>query len=175
MAESGAIPTRVDRVVQAVRGEVAHGPEKAWGEVGQRVTISVTVPLELAKWARADGYVFSRILTEALVRLRDRGEQAEVRRQLEFHRQQVAILEAAAVAIAARTAEEESAKAQESAREGAVRALAEEFQRLGRGSLGRSRNLAWLEARVARAPALKSLRVEAVLDLILASQPEGSP
>ena len=175
MIGSEAVPTRVGA---GLKGLVAHGPPKEWDKVGLNVVVSVTIPATQVRWARAHGYVLSRVLRESLERLQGGSDLARIERDLESAHEQVRILEAARDRLREKHQASEDAKNLEKAREEAIRRLAEEFQaapvHLGgvtghRPALGRAAaNVRWLEERVSRSELLRSMKPGEVLDLILA-------
>ena len=126
----------------------------------------------------AKGYVLSRVLKESLDRLLGGATLARTREELERAREHVRMLEVYEASLLVTAQKEDDARSQEKAREGAIRALATEFSRatvrngfveIHRPSLGKcSVNLRWLEERVAKQPLLRPMKVDQVLDLVLA-------
>ena len=171
MAESAA-PTRVGPgSAVGLSGVVAHGPERKWEKVGESVVVSVTIPVTLLRWARESDVVLSRVLREALDRLRGGSDLARVESELRAHQEQVRILEAARDRLLESSRIEEEALATEQARLDVLRKVADAFYANGRDDsrqFGRVHNLTWLKARIADSPLLHGSRPEDVLDLVLA-------
>jgi hypothetical protein len=166
------VPTRVDPgSPRTLSATVAHGPERRWEKVGETVVVSVTIPVTLLRWARETDVVLSRVLREALDRLRGGSDLAKIEVELRSHQEQVRILEAAKDRMLETQRLEEAARASEQARLHALRAVADAFYASGRDNprqFGNVHNLNWLKARLADAPALRGSRPEEVLGLILA-------
>lgn len=173
---SEAVPTRVG---PGLKASVAHGPPKEWDRVGMNVTVSVTLPAAQVRHARAKGYVLSRVLKESLDRLLGGETLVRTREELERAREHVRMLETYEASLLEKGRKENDARLQENAREAAIRLLATEFSQstvrtglveVHRPSLGRATvNVRWLEERVAKHPLLRSMKVEQVLDLLIAA------
>ncbi|MGI0132656.1 MAG: hypothetical protein ACREDK_06150 [Thermoplasmata archaeon] len=183
MIGSEGLPTRVG---PGLKGLVAHGPPKEWDKVGLNVVVSVTIPATQVRWARAHGYVLSRVLRESLERLQGGSDLDRIERELESAHEQLRILEAARDRLREKRQAADGAKNLEKAREEAIRRLAEEFRvapvQLGgvtghRPALGRATaNVRWLEERVSKSDLLRAMKPSEVLDLILAlCEKEGAP
>ena len=152
-------------------GVVAHGPERKWEKVGESVVVSVTIPVTLLRWARESDVVLSRVLREALDRLRGGSDLARVESELRAHQEQVRILEAARDRLLESRRIEEEARATEQARLDVLRKVANAFYANGRDDprqFGKVHNLTWLKARIADSPLLRGSLPEDVLDLVLA-------
>ncbi len=171
MAAGSIIPTRVDPGSQgALSRPVAHGPERRWEKVGGTVVVSVTIPVTLLRWARETDVVLSRVLREALDRLRGGSDLTMIEKELQSHQEQVRILEAARDRLLETKRLEEAARATEQARLNALRAVADAFYANGRDDsrqFGKIHNLNWLKARVGGTPALKRSKPEEILRLVL--------
>jgi len=171
VAESAA-PTRVaPGSAVGLSGVVAHGPERKWGKVGESVVVSVTIPVTLLRWARESDVVLSRVLREALDRLRGGSDLAKVEAELRSHQEQVRILEAARDRLLESRRIEEEARATERARLEVLRSIADAFYANGRDDprqFGKIHNLNWLKGRIADSPHLRGSRPEDVLGLLLA-------
>lgn len=169
MSETEA-PTPVGPPVRGLRAQVAHGPEKDWSRVGQTVPVQVTLPAEMLQWLRANDYVPSRVLREAVGRLMGSGELDRLERQIEYHREQVTILEAARATIGAKRAQAESAEAAEKAKQAEIQRLSAAFW-AGRDDnidrFSRASNLRWIEGRIARIPELRNESPQHLLDLFM--------
>jgi hypothetical protein len=172
MEASTAVPTRVDPGSPwTLSATVAHGPERRWEKVGETVVVSVTIPVTLLRWARDTDVVLSRVLREALDRLRGGSDLTRIDAELRSHHEQVRILEAARDRMLETQRLEEAARAAEQARLNALRAIADAFYANGRDDprqFGKVHNLNWLKARLADTPALRGARPEEALNLILA-------
>ena len=170
MAES-AVPTRVDPgSPSALSATVAHGPERRWEKVGETVVVSVTIPVTLLRWARETDVVLSRVLREALDRLRGGSDLTRIETELRSHQEQVRILEAARDRLLDTQRLEEAAQAAQQARLTALRAVADAFYANGRDEprqFGRVHNLNWLKARIEGTPELKGSKPDEVLRLVL--------
>ncbi|HEV2449657.1 MAG TPA: hypothetical protein VGU43_04510 [Thermoplasmata archaeon] len=174
MPPAEAVPTRVDT---GLRASIAHGPEKDWDRVGMNVTLSVTVPAAMVRWARAHGIVLSRVLRDSVERLQGGASLARTREELQTARERVLQLETYEARLLEEAKAADDAKAQEKAREKAIRELTAEFAAaevsqgsftVHRPSLGNSpSNLAWIEPRVEKNPVLRPMKARAVLDLVL--------
>ncbi|HEV2166103.1 MAG TPA: hypothetical protein VGS23_03875 [Thermoplasmata archaeon] len=165
-----ALPTPVGSPVRGLRGGVAHGPEKDWSKVGKTVPIQLTAPIEMIQWLRTNGYVPSWVFQEAARRLMGSGELDRLERQIEYHREQVTILEAARATLGNRMAKKESAEEGERSRLEAVASLAETFYAQGRGEpskFSRIQNLRWVQGRLDSSKALRGSRADDTLALIL--------
>ena len=163
------VPTPVEPPVRGLRAQVAHGPAKQWSLVGRMVPVQITVPVNVVRWLRDNGYVFSRVFREAAEKLMGSGELDRLDKQVDYHREQIRILEAARATLTERASQEESARASEQARLDAVRKLAEAYQAASRGDRARFprlANLRWLRARLENVPVLRGERAEDVLALI---------
>jgi len=171
LAESTA-PTRVGPGSSVgLSGAVAHGPERRWEKLGESVVVSVTIPVTLLRWARESDVVLSRVLREALDRLRGGSDLARVESELRAHQEQVRILEAARDRLLESRRIEEEARATERARLEVLRSIADAFYANGRDDprqFGKVHNLTWLKARISDSPLLRGGRPEDVLDLVLA-------
>jgi hypothetical protein len=171
VAES-AVSTRVDPGSRgALSGAVAHGPERRWEKVGETVVVSVTIPVTLLRWARETDVVLSRVLREALDRLRGGSDLTRIEAELRSHQEQVRILEAARDRMLETQRLEEAVRATEQARLNALRAVADAFYANVRDNptqFGKVHNLNWLKARLADTPPLRGSRAEEILGLILA-------
>jgi hypothetical protein len=171
VAESD-VPTRVDPGSHvALSGAVAHGPERRWEKVGETVVVSVTIPVTLLRWARETDVVLSRVLREALDRLRGGSDLTRIEAELRSHQEQVRILEAARDRMLETQRLEEAARATEQARLNALRVIADAFYANARDDprqFGKVHNLNWLKARLADTPPLRGSRPEEVLGLIMA-------
>ncbi|MGP8077184.1 MAG: hypothetical protein ACLP78_00710 [Thermoplasmata archaeon] len=172
MAVGSTVPTRVDPgSLRTLSATVAHGPERRWEKVGETVVVSVTIPVTLLRWARESDVVLSRVLREALDRLRGGSDLARVEAELRSHQEQVRILEAARDRLCETKRLEEAARTTEQARLNALRAVADSFyanERDNPRQFGKVHNLNWLKARIADSPALRGSRPEETLGLILA-------
>ncbi|MGA9839409.1 MAG: hypothetical protein WBE40_05010 [Thermoplasmata archaeon] len=115
--------------------------------------------------------VLSRVLREALDRLRGGSDLTKIEAELRSHQEHVRILEAARDHLLETQRLEEAARATEQARLNALRAVADAFYANGRDGpeqFGKGHNLNWLKARIAGAPPLRGSSPEDVLGLILA-------
>jgi hypothetical protein len=179
VAASSTLPTRVDPgSPRALSATVAHGPERRWEKVGESVVVSVTIPVTLLRWARETDVVLSRVLRDALDKLRGGSDLAKVEAELRSHQEQVRILEAARDRLLETRRNEEAARSSEQARLDALRSVADAYYALGRDDprqFGRVHNLNWLKARTAAAPALRGTRPEEVLSLVLALHGDYRP
>ena len=165
-----ALPTPVEPLVRGLKGNVAHGPEKQWDKVGLSVPVQITAPIEVVQWLRSNGYVLSRVFQEAASRLMGGNELVQLERQLDFHREQVTILEAARAALGARKEADEAVERTQKARLEALRALADSFYGQERDDprrFGKVHNLNWLKARIDATPSLKGSTPDEVLRLVL--------
>ena len=177
-AESMA-PTPVGTVPKGLKGHVAHGPEKEWEKVGKTVPVQLTAPVELVQWLRSNGYVLSRVFQEAGARLMNGGDLDRIGKQIEFHREQVTILEAALSKLKERRDEMDAVASAERARLAEIQELTALFWEEGRGDsrhYSRRANLAWLEGRVSSSKSLRGSSAEDILDLVLAGgdRPDGN-
>ncbi|MGP8144932.1 MAG: hypothetical protein ACLQC7_04535 [Thermoplasmata archaeon] len=174
-----AVPTRVDPgSPRTLSATVAHGPERRWEKVGETVVVSVTIPVTLLRWAREADVVLSRVLREALDRLRGGSDLTRIETELRSHQEQVRILEAARDRMLETQRLEEAGRAIEQARLSALRAVADAFYANGRDNprqFGKVHNLNWLKARLADTPPLRGSRPEEVLGLILALRGDYRP
>jgi hypothetical protein len=146
--------------------------------VGESVVVSVTIPVTLLRWARESNIVLSRVLREALDKLRGGSDLAKVKAELRFHQEQVRILEAARERLFEERRSEEAAQAAARARLEAIRRVADVFYANGRDDVrqfGRTHNLNWLKARIADSPSLRGTRPEEILSLVLALREEYRP
>ena len=165
-----APPTPVEPLVRSLKGNVAHGPEKQWDKVGLSVPVQITAPIEVVQWLRSNGYVLSRVFQEAASRLMGGTELLQLERQLEFHREQVTILEAARATLGARKEADEVFERAQKARLEALRALADSFYGQERDDprrFGKVHNLNWLKARIDATLSLKGSKPDEVLRLVL--------
>ena len=170
-----APPTPVEPLVRGLKGNVAHGPEKQWDKVGRSVPVQITAPIEVVQWLRSNGYVLSRVFQEAASRLMGGIELVQLERQLEFHREQVTILEAARATLGARKDAEAAVEDAQKARLEALRGVADSFYSQERDDprrFGKVHNLNWLKARVDGTPALKGSKPEELLRLVLGLRPD---
>jgi hypothetical protein len=166
-----------------LKAQIAHGPDKEWERVGLNVNVSVTLPASQVRWARANGYVLSRVLRDSLEHLQGGASLARTREELQAARERVLQLETYEARLLEETKAADDAKAQELAREEAVRRLAAEFASaevnqgpiaVHRPSLGESSaNLAWIEPRVDKSAVLRSMKAKHVLELVLAACAQG--
>ncbi len=174
-----AVPTRVDHgSPRTLSATVAHGPERRWEKVGENVVVSVTIPVTLLRWARETDVVLSRVLREALDRLRGGSDLTRIESELRSHQEQVRILEAARDRLLETQRLEEAARASEQVRLNALRAVADAFYANGRDDprqFGKVHNLNWLKGRIDGAPALRGSRPEEVLRLVLDLRPDYRP
>ena len=174
-----AVPTRVDPgSPRTLSATVAHGPERRWEKVGETVVVSVTIPVTLLRWARETDVVLSRVLRDALDKLRGGSDLAKVEAELRSHQEQVRILEAARDRLLETRRNEEAARSAEQARLDVLQSVADAFYALGRDDprqFGKVHNLNWLKARVADSPALRGSRPEEVLSLVLALRKSYRP
>lgn len=170
MTES-AVPTRLDPGSQSTfSATVAHGPERRWEKVGETVVVSVTIPVTLLRWARESDVVLSRVLREALDRLRGGSDLTRIEVELRSHQEQVRILEAARDRLLETQRLEDAARASAQARLNALRAVADAFYANGRDDprqFGKGHNLNWLKARIEGNPELKGSMPDEVLRLVL--------
>lgn len=170
-----APPTPVEPLVRGLKGNVAHGPEKQWDKVGRSVPVQITAPIDVVQWLRSNGYVLSRVFQEAASRLMGGTELVQLERQLEFHREQVTILEAARATLGARKDTEAAVEQAQKARLEALRALADSFYSQERDDprrFGKVHNLNWLQARIDGTSALKGSKPNEVLRLVLDLRPD---
>ncbi len=178
LAES-AVPTRVGPGSQsALSATVAHGPERRWEKVGETVVVSVTIPVTLLRWAREADVVLSRVLREALDRLRGGSDLTRIEVELRSHQEQVRILEAARDRLLETQRLEEAARASAQARLNALRAVADAFYGSGRDEsrqFGKVHNLNWLKARIEGTPELKGSKPDEVLRLVLGLRNDHGP
>jgi len=115
--------------------------------------------------------VLSRVLREALDRLRGGSDLTRIETELRSHQEQVRILEAARDRMLETQRLEEAARAIEHARLNALRAIADAFYANARddpSQFGNVHNLNWLKPRLADNPPLRGSRPDEVLGLILA-------
>ena len=169
-----APPTPVEPLVRGLKGNVAHGPEKQWDKVGRSVPVQITAPVEVVQWLRSNGYVLSRVFQEAAAQLMGGTELVQLERQLEDHREQVTILEAARATLGARKDAEATVERAQRARLEALRTLADSFYSRERDDsrrFGKVHNLNWLKARIDGTPALKGSKPDEVLRLVLSLRP----
>ena len=179
MDAESMVPTPVGTVPKGLKGHVAHGPEKEWEKVGKTVPVQLTAPVELVQWLRSNGYVLSRVFQEAGSRLMNGGDLDRIGKQIEFHREQVTILEAALSKLKERRDEMDAVASAERARLAAIQELTALFWEEGRGDsrhYSRRANLAWLEGRVSSSKSLRGSSAEDILDLVLAGgdRPDGN-
>lgn len=157
MSESEA-PTPVEPLVQGLKGQVAHGPAKDWDKVGKTVAVQITAPVETVKWLRSNGYVLSRVFQESAARLMGSGELDRLDRQIEFHREQVTILEAAKVVLGDKKTEADAAESSTKQRLSEIQRLIDAYRlggRTDREQFSFASSLRWIEARIAKSPTLR--------------------
>lgn len=181
MPES-AVPTPVESPVgspfRGLKGHVAHGPDKDWGRVGKTVPVQLTAPVETIQWLRSNGYILSRVFQEAASRLMGGGELDRLETQIEYHREQVRVLEAARSTLSERTEERASARARERERLDAIQLIADAFFALGRDDpsrFHRVHNLGWIQGRIASSAILRGSRPDDTLELVLSLKKTGDP
>ncbi len=165
---------RIDHVRPTLQEEVGRGRRRDWTKVGRTVHVTVLLPSDMVRWLNDHGYVVSRITREAAYRLMGGGERETIRREISELRERIAILEAAEQTFADKQSQEESAKAAESGRLDALRALADDFHKAGRYDTSRfshARNLEWVRERSKRISALRGSDPEGTLRLILEVPP----
>jgi hypothetical protein len=107
------------------------------------------------------------------------GDLDRIGKQIEFHREQVTILEAALSKLKERRDEMDAVASAERARLAAIQELTALFWEEGRGDsrhYSRRANLAWLEGRVSSSKSLRGSSAEDILDLVLAGgdRPDGN-
>jgi hypothetical protein len=172
MPETG-VSTGVGPTPRGLKGQVAHGPDKDWGKVGKTVPVQLTAPVETVQWLRSNGYVLSRVFQEAASRLMGGGELDRLEKQIEFHKEQVTILEVARSTLTQRREEQENVESSERARLEAIQRLADLFYEQGRddpSKFHRVSNVNWLAGRARSSKILRGSRPEDLLELILASR-----
>lgn len=177
MAEAES-PTPVGPLVRGLKGHVAHGPEKDWEKVGKTVPVQITAPVEVVQWLRSNGYVLSRVFQEAASRLMGGGELDRLEKQIEYHREQVTILEAAKATLGAKKEANEAAESAECERLDAIQRLADIFFEQGRedpSRFHRVANLNWIQGRLSRSQVLRGSRADDILELVLSLRKEGLP
>ena len=146
--------------------------------MGESVVVSVTIPVTLLRWARESNIVLSRVLREALDKLRGGSDLAKVEAELRSHQEQVRILEAARERLLEERRSQEAAQAAARARLEAIRRIADAFYANGRDDgrqFGKSHNLNWLQARIADSPSLRGTRPEEILSFVLDLRGEYRP
>jgi flagellar biosynthesis/type III secretory pathway protein FliH len=146
--------------------------------VGESVVVSVTIPVTLLRWARESNIVLSRVLREALDKLRGGSDLAKVETELRSHQEQVRILEAARERLLEEWRIEEASQATARARLETIHRIADTFYANGRDDgrqFGRTHNLNWLKARIADSPSLRGTRPEEILSLVLDLRQEYRP
>ncbi len=158
-----------DPVRPTLQEEVGRGRKRDWTKVGRTVHVTVLLPADMVRWLNERGFVVSRITREACYRLMGGGERETIRHEIGQLRERIAILEAAEQTFAEKQSQEAAAGARESARLDALRKLAEDFHKAGRGDadrFSRARNLDWVKERSRRISALHGSQPEETLRLI---------
>lgn len=158
--------------------------------MGLNVVVSVTIPAAQVRWARAGGYVLSRILRESIEKLQGGSDLSRIEQELAAHMEQVRILEAARDHTRARIAAEADSRERERGREQVIHRLARDFWswrgqvldpetriRLMNGTrdmLPQSANVALVEGWIRKHRELRGMKSGEVLDLILSLKPSRS-
>ncbi len=172
MAEPGS-PTPDEPRARRLKDQVAHGPPKKWELVGRSTQCQVTAPIEMLQWLRSNGYVYSRVFRDAAAKLMGSGEAQRLEEQIEYHREQLTILEAAKTTLSSRREAEQAVEQGAQQRLDALRAIATAFFAEGRddrSKYGKGHNLNWIRGQASKHKALKGTSAAEILETVLASK-----
>ncbi len=171
MSESES-PTRVEPALGKSHRAVAHGPPKAWESLEKNVSVAITIPKDTLVWLREKGYNLSRVFRDAAEGLMGEGELGRLEQQIDFHREQVKILEAARTTFAERKKAEATADDRKKAWLDEVAMLTEQFFKAPRDDpkFTRHVNLTWVRSRISRSEHLRDESADRILELILHSR-----
>lgn len=190
MSDDG--PTRVrpgsePQLGEELQATVPRGRDRNWERAGMNVTVSVTLSAKDVRWARGKGYVLSRVLRDALDKLRGSNSIEQIDAQIRRHHEELAILNLAREKWQEINNGKDAGLRAEQAKQTRILELATEFwtqrvevvgkhglkELVTRDRLPARNNLAQAEAWIRRFPELKGMQPAEVLELVLSLRPPG--